>query len=152
MLAEPVGIVFAARDPVEELEHLPDLEVRGLVNGDARALLDSVVRFKLDERVRERIIAEKRGNPLALLEMTRSAPGPGLYRAIERGGTIAMTTAPDELPAGVDARPLDAARRVRFELLWRDETPSPALAEFIRLARESLGGVDTTPRRLRPVA
>ena len=38
-------------------------------NGDARALLSSAVRFKLDERVRDRIIAETRGNPLALLEL-----------------------------------------------------------------------------------
>ena len=37
---------------------MPDLEVRGLVNGDARALLDSTVPFTLDERVRDRILAE----------------------------------------------------------------------------------------------
>ena len=39
LLAEPVGIVFAAREPGEELRHAPELEVRGLRNGDARALL-----------------------------------------------------------------------------------------------------------------
>ena len=50
---------------------MPDLEVRGLVNGDARALLSSTVRFALDERVRDRILAETRGNPLALLELPR---------------------------------------------------------------------------------
>ena len=50
---------------------LPELEVRGLRNGDARALLGSVVRFLLDERVRDRIMAETRGNPLALLELPR---------------------------------------------------------------------------------
>jgi DNA-binding CsgD family transcriptional regulator len=71
LLAEPVGIVFAAREPGEELQHVPDLEVRGLVNGDARALLGSTVRFALDERVRDRILAETRGNPLALLELPR---------------------------------------------------------------------------------
>ena len=71
LLAEPVGIVFAAREPGEELQHLSELEVRGLRNGDARALLSSAVRFKLDERVRDRIIAETRGNPLALLELPR---------------------------------------------------------------------------------
>src|SRR4051812_4867881 len=67
LLAEPVGLVFAAREPGEELRHVPDLEVHGLVNGDARALLGSAVRFALDERIRDRIIAETRGNPLALL-------------------------------------------------------------------------------------
>ena len=71
LLAEPVGLVFAARDPVEELRHLPDLEVHGLHNGDARALLDSTMRFALDGRVRDRLLAETRGNPLALLELPR---------------------------------------------------------------------------------
>jgi DNA-binding CsgD family transcriptional regulator len=71
LLAEPVGLVFAAREPGEELQHVPDLVVRGLVNGDARELLRSTVRFALDERVRERILAETRGNPLAVLELPR---------------------------------------------------------------------------------
>jgi DNA-binding CsgD family transcriptional regulator len=69
LLAERVGIVFAAREPNEELQHLPELQVHGLRDGDARALLDSAMR--LDERVRDRIIAEARGNPLALLELPR---------------------------------------------------------------------------------
>jgi DNA-binding CsgD family transcriptional regulator len=71
LLAEPVGIVFAAREPGEALARVSELEVRGLVNGDARALLSSAVGFKLDERVRDRIVAETRGNPLALLELPR---------------------------------------------------------------------------------
>ena len=71
LLAEPVGIVFAAREPGDELRHLPDLELRGLRNGDAHALLSSVVQFRLDEQVRDRIVAETRGNPLALLELPR---------------------------------------------------------------------------------
>jgi hypothetical protein len=32
LLAEPVGIVFAAREPGEELQHLSQLEVHGLLN------------------------------------------------------------------------------------------------------------------------
>ena len=72
LLAEPVGIVFAARDPGQELEHLAKIEVRGLRNDDARALLSSAVRFKLDERVQDRVVAETRGNPLALLELPRA--------------------------------------------------------------------------------
>ena len=71
LLAEPVGIVFAAREPGEELQYVSGLEVRGLRNGDARALLGTAVRFTLDERVRERIVAETHGNPLALLELPR---------------------------------------------------------------------------------
>ena len=69
--ADPVGIVFAAREPGQELQHLPGLEVHGLADGDARALLESVVGVKLDEQVRDRMIAETRGNPLALLELPR---------------------------------------------------------------------------------
>ena len=61
LLAERVGIVFAAREPGEALEHLPELQLRGLRNGDARALLGTAVPFILDERVRERVVAETRG-------------------------------------------------------------------------------------------
>jgi DNA-binding CsgD family transcriptional regulator len=71
LLAEQVGLVFAARDPGEHLRPVPALEVTGLPSDDARTLLRSAVRFVLDERVRERIIAETRGNPLALLELPR---------------------------------------------------------------------------------
>ncbi len=94
LLAEPVGIVFAAREPGEELQHLPELEVHGLRNGDARALLGSAVRFMLDERVRDRIVAETRGNPLALLELPRGltatqlAGGFGMLEAHALSGRI----------------------------------------------------------------
>ena len=71
LLAEPVGLVFAAREPGPELQHVPGLEVRALVNGDARALLNSTIPFGLDGPVRDRIIAETRGNPLALVELPR---------------------------------------------------------------------------------
>src|SRR6516165_11186414 len=71
LLAEPVGLIFAARDPGEQLGGLPDLEVRGLRDEDAQGLLRSVVRVRLDEQVRDRIVAETHGNPLALLELPR---------------------------------------------------------------------------------
>jgi hypothetical protein len=71
LLAEPVGLIFAAREPGEQLRGLAELEVRGLADQDARALLGSAVRFRLDERVRDRILAETAGNPLALLELPR---------------------------------------------------------------------------------
>jgi DNA-binding CsgD family transcriptional regulator len=94
LLAEPVGIVFAAREPGAELQHIDDLEVRGLATTDARGLLGSVVRFTLDERVRDRLIAETRGNPLALLELphsfsaTRLASGFGIPEAHGLTGRI----------------------------------------------------------------
>jgi hypothetical protein len=74
--AEPVGLLFAARDPGNELRELPQLDVRGLGTRDARALLRSVVRFMLDERVSDQIVAETRGNPLALLELPRGLTRP----------------------------------------------------------------------------
>jgi DNA-binding CsgD family transcriptional regulator len=92
--ADPVGIVFSAREPGEELRNLPQLEVKGLVNGDARALLTSVLPFRLDVGVRNRIVAETRGNPLALLELpqgltaTQLAGGFGLLDAEGLPGRI----------------------------------------------------------------
>jgi DNA-binding CsgD family transcriptional regulator len=71
LLAEPVGLVFAAREPSDELRHLTKLEIGGLRNGDARAVLASQLPSALDERVRDQIIAETRGNPLALIELPR---------------------------------------------------------------------------------
>jgi hypothetical protein len=71
LLAEPVGLVLAAREPSEELPHDSELQLHGVRNGDARALLNSAVQFKLVEGIRDQIIAETRGNPLALLELPR---------------------------------------------------------------------------------
>jgi DNA-binding CsgD family transcriptional regulator len=71
LAADPVGLVFAARVPGEELAGLPELTVAGLTDGDARALLDSALTGPLDDRVRDQVVAEARGNPLALLELPR---------------------------------------------------------------------------------
>jgi len=71
LAADPVGLVFAARVPGEDLRGLPQLAVEGLRAHDARALLESVLAGPLDARVRDRFVAETRGNPLALLELPR---------------------------------------------------------------------------------
>jgi DNA-binding CsgD family transcriptional regulator len=94
LLAEKITLVFATRELGEELRGLPDLEVRGLCDGDASALLSSVVPFLLDEQVRGRIVSETRGNPLALLELPRGltpaqlAGGFGLVAAGALAGRI----------------------------------------------------------------
>jgi DNA-binding CsgD family transcriptional regulator/tetratricopeptide (TPR) repeat protein len=71
LLAERVAMLFAARDPLEALGGFAELQVEPLGHRDARALLDSVLPARLDERVLEQIVAETRGNPLALLELPR---------------------------------------------------------------------------------
>jgi DNA-binding CsgD family transcriptional regulator len=71
LLAESVGMVFATREASEVLKALPGLLVEGLPNDEAGRLLHSVVSGVLDEQVRARIVAETRGNPLALLELPR---------------------------------------------------------------------------------
>jgi DNA-binding CsgD family transcriptional regulator/tetratricopeptide (TPR) repeat protein len=105
LLAERVAIVFAAREPGEELRHVPDLEVHGLLNGDARALLGSTMRFALDGRVRDRILAETRGNPLALLELPRG------LTPMQLAGGFGLPEAPD-LP-----RRIEKSYRRRLETL-----------------------------------
>jgi DNA-binding CsgD family transcriptional regulator len=69
--AESVALLFGTRDPtaVGDLAGLPGLVLEGLPDADARGLLGSVIPGRLDERVRDRIIAECGGNPLALLEL-----------------------------------------------------------------------------------
>lgn len=73
LLAEPVAMVFAVREPetVPELTGLPEMPIGGLPDNEARLLLASGIPGRLDERVRDRIVAETRGNPLALLELPR---------------------------------------------------------------------------------
>jgi DNA-binding CsgD family transcriptional regulator len=69
LAAQSIGLIFAARVPGDELAGLPELVVEGLQEADARALLDAVVTGPLDPRIRDRIVAETHGNPLALLDL-----------------------------------------------------------------------------------
>ena len=88
LVAEAVGMVFAARVPSADVAGLPDLTVEGLPEADARALLESALTGPMDTRVRDRILAETHGNPLALLELPRAltpqelAGGFGLHSAM----------------------------------------------------------------------
>ncbi len=72
LLADRVALLFATRDPLRELAGLPELEVDGLCDDDARALLSPTVDASLDPRVVDRIVAEAAGNPLALLELPKA--------------------------------------------------------------------------------
>ena len=90
---ESVGLVLAVREPAAEphLEGLPELVVAGLDDHDARALLASVITGPLDERVRDRIVAETRGNPLALLELPRGRTPAELAGGFALGDSPALS-------------------------------------------------------------
>jgi DNA-binding CsgD family transcriptional regulator len=114
LLAEPVALIFAAREPGDhyELAGLPGLAVTGLGDADARAVLASAVGGRLDARVADLIVAETRGNPLALLELPRGltpaelAGGFGLPGAAPLAGAIE-----DSFACQLDALP-DQTRRL----------------------------------------
>ncbi|MFJ5985751.1 AAA family ATPase [Lentzea sp. NPDC092896] len=74
LASEPVVLVLAARRPWarSRLDELPGLELRGLADAEARALLTSGPVAVVDDKVRERLLAEARGNPLALLELPKA--------------------------------------------------------------------------------
>ena len=87
-----MAIVFAVRegsDDEGQLVGLPEMSLDGLPDGDARALLETVVPGRLDEGIRDRIIAETRGNPLALLELPRG------MSAAELAGGFGLPSAGD---------------------------------------------------------
>ncbi len=119
---EPVAMVFATSQASPELLGLPELRVTGLGDEDARAVLASALAAPLDEHVFERFVAETRGNPLALLEMS-------------------MSVSPVELAGGfgVPAMPVPSSRieelfRRHFEALPPDTQQLSLLA-----AAESTG-------------
>jgi DNA-binding CsgD family transcriptional regulator len=89
LVAESVALVFAAHDvdQVPELAGLAELLVHGLPEAQARALLDSVLPGRIDERVLNRIVAETQGNPLALLELPKGLSAPELAGDFDLSGT-----------------------------------------------------------------
>jgi DNA-binding CsgD family transcriptional regulator len=81
LAADPIGLVFGTRTPQEELAGIPELVLDGLPTPDARVLLESMLAGPLDTRVRDQIVRETGGNPLALVELLR-----GLTRTQLAGG------------------------------------------------------------------
>ena len=85
---------MATRTPDHDMTKVPTIELAGLPEDDARALLDAAWTAPLDERVRDQIIAETQGNPLALLELPRDlasqdlAGGFGMPSALKLSGRI----------------------------------------------------------------
>ena len=134
LFADKIGVVFGVRDPVTgpEWRGFPELVVGGLPDEEAGALLDAVVPGRLDEHVRDRIVAETRGNPLALLELPR-----GLSAAELAGGF--------ERP---DARPL--ASQIEQNFVQRVQLLPPETQRLLlTAAAEPVGDVPLLLRALR---
>jgi hypothetical protein len=124
LLAEPVAIVFVTREPIPALRGLPELVLAGVGDDDARRLLASAIPGPLDERIHETIIAEARGNPLALLELPRAST------PAELAGGFALP----------DAQPL--ADRIQQSFLRRVQSLLPRSQRLLlAAAAEPLGDV-----------
>ena len=126
LAADPVGLVFAARVPGEDVAGLPELVVEGLAEDDAAALLESVLTGPLDAQVRDRIIADTHGNPLALLELPR-----GLTPAQLTGGFGVSSAMPldgrIEKSFGRQLETLPAQTQRLVQLAAADPTGDPVL-------------------------
>src|SRR3954449_8304539 len=124
LLAESVAIVVAVREPNarHDFDGLPELLLRGLAEEDAHTLLMSAVQGRLDDRVRDRIVAETRGNPLALLDLPRS------MSASELAGGFELLTATD-LPRHLEDHYLQRAA----------ELPEATQRLLLRAAAEPIG-------------
>jgi DNA-binding CsgD family transcriptional regulator len=124
--AESVGLVFGARVPTGDLAGLPELVIGGLRENDARALLDSALTGPLDALVRDQVIAEAHGNPLALLELPRGltaaelAGGFGLPGAVPLSGSIE-----ESFRRQLDALPIQTRRLL--QLAAAEPTGDPVL-------------------------
>jgi DNA-binding CsgD family transcriptional regulator len=133
--ADPVGLVFAARVPGEELAGLPELVVGGLAEANARALLDSALAGPLDARVRDQIVAEAEGNPLALLELPRGMTPAELAGGFGLPATRSLTgRIEDSFQRRLDALPTQTRRLLL--LAAADPSGDPAL---VWRAAERLG-------------
>lgn len=155
--AAPVALVLALRTPGDtgDLAGLPALLVDALGATDARALLAAVVPGRLDERVRDRLVAETRGNPRALVEVSWRSTAAGLAGGFRPPGTRPLADPTeqrirrrlDELPARTRQLLLAAAAEPVGDpaLLWRaaGRLGIPARAAA---SAEAAGLVDLGPR------
>jgi DNA-binding CsgD family transcriptional regulator len=147
LVAEPMAMIFALREPftIRALDGLPQLSLEGLDEPDARALVARAVPGRLDSGVRDRMIAETRGNPLALTELSQS------MSPSERAGGFARPAASD-LPSQVEARYLQRVaglpgRTRRLMLLAAAEPLGDAMLVW-RAAEQ----VSTDPSALAPAS
>jgi DNA-binding transcriptional LysR family regulator len=93
-----------------------------------------VVTGHRDGAAYDRAVAETLADLGLTPELRPDGPGPALFGGVACGEAIALTTAPQVAVDGMVVRPLDSGHAVEFELLSRDQTPAPALEEFIDAA------------------
>ena len=124
--AESVALIFAARQPTGDLTGLPKLMVKPLRQADARALLDEVLTGPLDPLVRDQIVTETRGNPLALLEFVRGLTPAQLAGGFGLPGQALLSDSPEEsFRRRVEALP--ARTRLLLLVAAADPTGDPVL-------------------------
>ncbi|MDG4669207.1 LuxR family transcriptional regulator [Mycobacterium sp. 236(2023)] len=131
LLADPVVLLFGVRDASDVLAGLPDLDIGGLSDGDARALLESVMVGGIDAGVRDRVVAETRGNPLALLEIPRK------YSAAELAGgfwNMGGRSSPNRLEEGFTQRIRGLPAQTQKLLLVAAAEPVGDSGLFLRAA------------------
>ena len=131
LLADRVALLFVTRHELDVFARLPELVLEGLNDRDAGGLLDSQVTFVLDHEVRQRVVAEAHGNPLALLELPR------VFSAAQIAGGFALPVSvriEEWFRERFNALPEDA----RLLLLLAAAEPVGNPAVFFRAAR-SLG-------------
>jgi DNA-binding CsgD family transcriptional regulator/tetratricopeptide (TPR) repeat protein len=117
--ADPVAMIFAVREPVASLAGIPELVVEGLSVADARQLLSSVIPGQLDDQVRDRIIAETSGNPLALLEFGRGTRPGDLAGGFGLPDVVGSSAGPPS-PGSALARRIEARFLTRITSLPAD--------------------------------
>lgn len=149
---EPIAMVFAARDQgaIRGLDDLPGLTVGGLSTAHARAVLAEEKTVTLDERVRDRLLAEARGNPLALIELPKAGgfalptPSPVASR-IERSFRTRTAELPSDArlllilasadPTGDPGLLWAAARRLGIDVPAASAAEASGLVQFDTRAR-----------------
>lgn len=140
LVAEAVGVAFGSRPSSTAVSGLPTLVITGLAANDAHTLLTATLTAPMDERVRNQIVAETRGNPLALLELPRSmstyqlAAGPGF-----RDSSPMVPDVEESFRARIETLPKDSRRLLLLAaaeptgsagLLWR-------AADLLDIARDA---------------
>ena len=124
LTTEPLLVLFAAPEPITELADLPTMALGGLRDADARDLLASVVRFPIDDRVRDQILAEARGIPGALLGLLHEVSPSQLAGGLGLADVLAGSASG---PLFAELSELPAQTRQLLVLAAADPTGDPAL-------------------------